>query len=189
MKKYQLILLSVLSGFLFAIGWPSGGFPGFLFIAFIPLFFVDCVLREERTFSEADSIFNFVKAKPADYNLYTKMEIPELSPKETSSVNFVPVTDQSRTETSIIVPKIQDLSYQIDNIYNQENLILPQNGSIDFILTITPDGITQVDYRITEGKGFSKSFISKCKDAIKRWQISSPVKLQYTLSRNFLMRP
>jgi apolipoprotein N-acyltransferase len=41
MKKYQLLLLSVLSGLLFALGWfPNGIFP-FLFIAFVPLLIVE----------------------------------------------------------------------------------------------------------------------------------------------------
>jgi apolipoprotein N-acyltransferase len=41
MKKYHLFLLSVLSGLLLALGWPVRGFPGLLFIGFIPLLFVE----------------------------------------------------------------------------------------------------------------------------------------------------
>lgn len=40
-KKYKNILLSILSGFLFTIGWPTYGIPFFLFFAFVPLFFIE----------------------------------------------------------------------------------------------------------------------------------------------------
>lgn len=41
MKKYQLLLLSVLSGLLFSLGWfPAGVFP-FLFVAFVPMLIVE----------------------------------------------------------------------------------------------------------------------------------------------------
>ena len=35
------LLLSILSGLLFAIGWPTYGFPLFLFFAFVPLLFIE----------------------------------------------------------------------------------------------------------------------------------------------------
>jgi apolipoprotein N-acyltransferase len=41
MKKYQILLLSVLSGLLLAAGWPVRGFPGFLFAGFVPLLFIE----------------------------------------------------------------------------------------------------------------------------------------------------
>ncbi|MCD4680321.1 MAG: apolipoprotein N-acyltransferase [Bacteroidales bacterium] len=41
MKKYQLLLLSLLSGLLLSIAWPANGFPGFLFIALIPLLYME----------------------------------------------------------------------------------------------------------------------------------------------------
>lgn len=41
MKKYHLLLFSVLSGLLFSISWPVDGFPGFLFVAFIPLLYIE----------------------------------------------------------------------------------------------------------------------------------------------------
>jgi apolipoprotein N-acyltransferase len=37
MKKIHLILLSLLSGVLLSLAWPERGFPGLLFIAFVPL--------------------------------------------------------------------------------------------------------------------------------------------------------
>jgi apolipoprotein N-acyltransferase len=45
MKK---ILLAVLSGFLFAIAWPTHGFPLFLFLAFIPLLLIEKKIREQQ---------------------------------------------------------------------------------------------------------------------------------------------
>jgi len=48
MKKYQLLLISVLSGILFTLGWPAGGFPGLLFIAFVPLFFIEDYIYEHH---------------------------------------------------------------------------------------------------------------------------------------------
>jgi len=35
------LLLAILSGFLFSIGWPTFGFPAFLFFAFVPLLFLE----------------------------------------------------------------------------------------------------------------------------------------------------
>jgi apolipoprotein N-acyltransferase len=41
MKKYQLLLLSILSGLLFAAAWPQHGFAYLIFIAFVPLLWVE----------------------------------------------------------------------------------------------------------------------------------------------------
>lgn len=41
MKKYQLFLLSVLSGIILTLAWPARGFPGLLFIGFIPLLLIE----------------------------------------------------------------------------------------------------------------------------------------------------
>lgn len=42
------LLLAILSGFLFAISWPTYGFPLFLFLAFVPLLFVEKKLRRSK---------------------------------------------------------------------------------------------------------------------------------------------
>ncbi len=39
--KYRLLFLSLLSGLLFALSWPSRGIPMLIFVAFIPLFIVE----------------------------------------------------------------------------------------------------------------------------------------------------
>jgi len=41
MKRYQNLLLSILSGVLFGLGWPPNGIPFILFIAFVPLLFLE----------------------------------------------------------------------------------------------------------------------------------------------------
>ncbi|MDT0688579.1 apolipoprotein N-acyltransferase [Salegentibacter sp. F188] len=46
------ILLAILSGFLLAIGWPTYGFPFFLFIAFVPLLFAEFKIRNFSSYSK-----------------------------------------------------------------------------------------------------------------------------------------
>lgn len=41
MKKYHLILLSLLSGLILTFAWPARGFPGLLFVGFIPLLIIE----------------------------------------------------------------------------------------------------------------------------------------------------
>ncbi len=41
LKRKHLLLLSLLSGLLFSLAWPSGGFPLLLFFAFIPLLIIE----------------------------------------------------------------------------------------------------------------------------------------------------
>ncbi len=60
MKKYHLLLLSVLSGLLFTLGWPANGFPGLLFIAFVPLFFIDNYIDKHRDRFNRYSIWFYV---------------------------------------------------------------------------------------------------------------------------------
>ena len=48
MKKYHLLLISVLSGLLLTLGWPVRGFPGFLFIGFVPLLFVEDYISQNK---------------------------------------------------------------------------------------------------------------------------------------------
>ncbi len=150
---------------------------------------LDSGLGEYNRVDESDTDYSFKSAEPADYNLYIKMQIPDLTRKNLNEINFIPVTSQTKQELKHIIPLIMNLSYQIDNIYTQENMIIPQNGSIDFIITISPEGITAVDCKTTAGSVFSRGFITKCQDTIRRWQITSSVKVQYILSRNYLLRP
>ncbi|MBE9491684.1 MAG: apolipoprotein N-acyltransferase [Bacteroidetes bacterium] len=60
MKKYHLILLSVLSGLLLAMAWPTRGFPGLLFVAFIPLFFIEDYIDARRNDFNRFSVLFYV---------------------------------------------------------------------------------------------------------------------------------
>lgn len=46
--KLYLLLLSFASGLLFSVGWPERGFPGFLFVAMVPLLLVEEFLYNHR---------------------------------------------------------------------------------------------------------------------------------------------
>jgi apolipoprotein N-acyltransferase len=48
MKRIHLFLLAVLSGLLFAFAWPERGFSLLIFIAFVPLFFVQQYLGDQN---------------------------------------------------------------------------------------------------------------------------------------------
>jgi len=48
MKRIYLVLLSVLSGLLFALSWPERGFNLLIFVAFVPLFFIQQQLGDNR---------------------------------------------------------------------------------------------------------------------------------------------
>lgn len=53
----KLVLLSILSGLLFAVSWPTYGFPLFLFVAFIPLLWVEYQIRISTTTYKKTKIF------------------------------------------------------------------------------------------------------------------------------------
>jgi len=58
MKKYQLFLLSALSGLLMAAAWPERGFPGLLFAGFVPLLIVeDFIYRHPGKFIKFSLLF------------------------------------------------------------------------------------------------------------------------------------
>lgn len=58
MKKVHLLILSILSGVLFTIGWPQYGYPAFLFTAFVPLLIIeDYIFRNKQIFSRYSVFF------------------------------------------------------------------------------------------------------------------------------------
>jgi apolipoprotein N-acyltransferase len=58
MKKYHLLLLSILSGLLMAAAWPMRGFPGLLFVGFVPLLIVeDFIFRNPGKFIKFSLLF------------------------------------------------------------------------------------------------------------------------------------
>lgn len=57
-KKTHLILLSLLSGIILALGWPVRGFPGLLFVGLVPLLWMeDHILRNRERFSPFAALF------------------------------------------------------------------------------------------------------------------------------------
>lgn len=47
-KRFKLLLLALLSGVLMSISWPIQGFPYFIFLGFVPLFFIEKQLVENK---------------------------------------------------------------------------------------------------------------------------------------------
>ncbi|MBU2651515.1 MAG: apolipoprotein N-acyltransferase [Bacteroidetes bacterium] len=48
MKKLHLLLLSLLSGVLLTLAWPADGFPGLLFIALVPMLFIEDYIHRNK---------------------------------------------------------------------------------------------------------------------------------------------
>lgn len=48
MKKLHLLLLSLLSGILLTLAWPADGFPGLLFIALVPMLFIEDYIHRNK---------------------------------------------------------------------------------------------------------------------------------------------
>jgi apolipoprotein N-acyltransferase len=58
MKKIHLILLSVLSGVFLALSWPANGFPFIIFLAIVPILFVeDFICKNKHNFSKSAIFF------------------------------------------------------------------------------------------------------------------------------------
>lgn len=71
LKKYQLLLLSVLSGLLFSLGWfPAGIFP-FLFVAFVPLLIVEDYFFQHRDQLRPRLLFLFTYIAFFTWNILT----------------------------------------------------------------------------------------------------------------------
>jgi apolipoprotein N-acyltransferase len=58
MKKRYLLLMAILSGLLLSVSWPANGFPFLLFIAFVPLLYIeDFVAKNKHNFIKASVFF------------------------------------------------------------------------------------------------------------------------------------
>jgi apolipoprotein N-acyltransferase len=57
MKRYQLLLLSVVSGLILSAGWPANGFAPLLFLGFVPLLLIENHFWENRAGNSRFSIF------------------------------------------------------------------------------------------------------------------------------------
>ncbi len=71
MKKYKLLLLSLLSGFIFTLGWPAQGLPVFLFFAFIPLLFIEDYISRNKEKFNLISVFLYTYPGFFVWNLLT----------------------------------------------------------------------------------------------------------------------
>jgi len=57
-RKIHLVFISLFSGVLLSIAWPERGFPGFLFIGFVPLLFIeDFISTKPEQFSKFSALF------------------------------------------------------------------------------------------------------------------------------------
>jgi len=59
LKKWHLALLALLAGSLLALSWPSRGFPGFLFVAWVPLFFMEQYFLDCKDKNSSWSLFGW----------------------------------------------------------------------------------------------------------------------------------
>ena len=58
LKKYHLLLISLLGGLLLTLGWPVRGFPGLLFIGLVPFFYIeDYIFRHPERFTKLNVFF------------------------------------------------------------------------------------------------------------------------------------
>jgi len=88
MKKRHLIILSILSGILFTIGWPQHGYPAFLFTAFIPLLIIeDYIFRNKQDFSKF-SVFFYTYPAFLIWNFLTTWWVWNSTPAATLAWTF-----------------------------------------------------------------------------------------------------
>jgi len=60
LKKYQILLISLLGGILLSVAWPEKGFAPLLFIAFIPFLFIEDYILKHRDNYRKISVFLLV---------------------------------------------------------------------------------------------------------------------------------
>ncbi|NTW34479.1 MAG: apolipoprotein N-acyltransferase, partial [Bacteroidetes bacterium] len=70
-KKRHLYLLSVLSGLLLIFGWPSGGFPFFLFVGFVPILFIEEHINNNKINFNKFSFFGYTFLSMVVWNSLT----------------------------------------------------------------------------------------------------------------------
>lgn len=70
MKKRHLILLSIISGFLFVASWPDRGIPFLIFFAFVPLLYVVNTLISDERYKRA-SVLVYMYPAFFIWNLFT----------------------------------------------------------------------------------------------------------------------
>lgn len=80
MKSRHLLFLSVLSGLLFSMAWPMHGFPVLLFVAFVPLLFIEDHIRSRKTQYSAFALAHYVFPAFFIWNLLTTWWIVHSTP-------------------------------------------------------------------------------------------------------------
>lgn len=71
LKRYQLILISLLGGLLFSLAWPRDGLSGLLFIALLPFLFVEYYIMQNKERFSAFAVFFYVYPGFFLWNLLT----------------------------------------------------------------------------------------------------------------------
>lgn len=71
MKKYHLLLLSLLFGVLMVLSWPARGFAFLALFAWVPLFFIENYIRENKDDFRRFSIFIYVLPGFLIWNVFT----------------------------------------------------------------------------------------------------------------------
>ena len=71
MKSFHLFLLSVLSGLLFSLAWPLHGFPGLLFVAFVPLLIIENHFLNRKAETSVFTIIPYILPGFFIWNLLT----------------------------------------------------------------------------------------------------------------------
>lgn len=71
MKKFTLILLALLSGVMLWLGWPAAGFPGLLFVALIPLIYIEDYIAQNKHNFHKGSVFLLSWAAFFTWNILT----------------------------------------------------------------------------------------------------------------------
>jgi len=71
MRKFHLLLLALASGLLLSLAWPANGFPGLLFVALIPLLFIEDHVSAHRDRFHSFSVLGYAYLTFFIFNLLT----------------------------------------------------------------------------------------------------------------------
>jgi apolipoprotein N-acyltransferase len=71
LKKYHLLLIGLLGGAILSLAWPVDGFPGLLFIGFMPFLFIEDYIHRDRSRFSRFSVFFYVYPGFLLWNVFT----------------------------------------------------------------------------------------------------------------------
>lgn len=147
------------------------------------------------SFSEYENInfsaseYSFTLAEPADYNLYSRMQIPPQNKQPEAEIELL---DKSAVTDSLFLRvknKIDNAMHQIDDIFLKTNKIIPQYGSIEYTIIINNEGIHSVQVKTQINSKFSNLFLTESRYTIENWQIYSHIPVEYTFTKNYIYKP